>query len=98
VCAASAPGGTDGVVVAAEPVQLPLEFLHGGGGWLRGEPLLLGLVEALDLAAGLRVVGPGVVEEDPSLAELDLEGDPAAASGCAGEDRAVVGEHPAGMP
>jgi hypothetical protein len=67
-----------------------------GGRWLGCEPLLLGLLESLDLAAGLRMVGPGVVEADPESAEFDLEGDAAAAAGCAGEDGAVVGEHAGG--
>jgi hypothetical protein len=66
------------------------------GRWLGCEPLLLGLLEALDLAAGLRVVGPGVVEADPESAEFDLENDCAAAAGRAGEDGAVVGEHAGG--
>ena len=32
------------------------------GRWLGGQPLLLGLVEPLHFAAGLRMVGPGVIE------------------------------------
>src|SRR4029453_16042497 len=53
--------GSDGVVVAAEPVELALERGEGGSGGLRGQPFLLGLVEAFDLPAGQRVVGAGVV-------------------------------------
>jgi hypothetical protein len=30
-----------------------LQFGHGGGGWLSGEPALQALVEALDLALGM---------------------------------------------
>lgn len=44
----------------------------GAGRWLGGEPLLLGLLVSLDLAAGLGMVGAGVVEPDPEPAELDL--------------------------
>ena len=43
-----------------------------------------------------RVVGSGVVEADTEPAELDLEGDSAAAAGEAGEDGAVVGQHAGG--
>jgi len=54
-----------GVVVAGEAVQLGLEGFDRGGGFLFGEPFLLGLVEPFDLAAGLGVVGAGVVKADP---------------------------------
>ena len=37
------PVGADLVVVAAEPVQLALQLLDGGGRCLGGQPLLLGL-------------------------------------------------------
>ena len=75
--AAEGAVGADGVVVAAEGVELGLQLAQGGGrgGWL-GEPLLEGLVEPFDLAAGLRVVGPGVAEEDAAGVQGDLEGDP----------------------
>jgi hypothetical protein len=79
----------DGVVVAGEGVELVLQGGDVAGGGLAGEPFLQGLVEALDLAAGLRVVGAGVPEADVQGGQLDLQGDPAAAAGCAGEDRAV---------
>ena len=85
--------GAHGVVGVAEPVELALRVGQGGWRGLLGQPLLLGLVEALDLSAGLRVVGPGVVEPDAEQVELDFQGDPAAATRLAGEDRAVVGEH-----
>lgn len=55
---AGAAVGTPGVVVVAEPVELGLELADGGGGLLVAEPLLLGLVETLDLATGLGMVGP----------------------------------------
>ena len=61
----------------------------GLGWWLGGEPLLLGLLEAFDLALGLRMMGAGVVEPDAEAAELDFEGDPAAVAREAGEDRSV---------
>jgi hypothetical protein len=82
-----------GVVGAAEGVELALQFDDGVGAGLRGQPVLLGPVEAFNLAAGLRVVGPGVGEDDAAGVQGDLEGDPAAAAVAAGEDGAVVGEH-----
>src|SRR4051812_21109067 len=89
------PGGSaregtvraDVVVVAAELGELALQAGGGLGGWLGGEPFLLGLVESLDLSAGLGMVRSGVVEPDPEPTELDLEGDPASAAGETGEDR-----------
>lgn len=80
------------VVVVAEVVELVLERGQCGRWGLAGEPALEGLVEALDFAAGLGVVGPGVAEVDPSGVQGDLEDDPAGASVAAGEDRAVVCE------
>jgi hypothetical protein len=71
----------DLVVVAREPGELALQAGDALGRWLRGEPLLLGPLEAFDLALGLGVVGAGVVEPDAEAAVLDLEGDPAAAAG-----------------
>ncbi len=62
------------------------------------EPFLQGLVEALHFSAGLRMVGPGVVEPDPGGVAGDLEGDPAAAAGCAGEHRPVVRQQPLRVP
>lgn len=43
----------DGVVVAAELIELGLESGDGGGAGLAVEPLLDGLVEPFDLPAGL---------------------------------------------
>lgn len=71
---------SDDVVVAAEPVELTLDDHDRGGGWLCGQPLLLGL-EPLDFPAGLRVVGPGVVEADAEQVQFELEGDPATRRG-----------------
>jgi hypothetical protein len=79
----------DGVVVGAEAVQLALQLGDRGGGGLGGEPLLQGLMEALDLAASLGVVGAGVGDPDAAEAALHFEGNPALASWFGGEDGAV---------
>jgi hypothetical protein len=52
------------------------------------------LVEPFHFAAGLWMVGPGVVALDAEHTELDLEGDPALAALFGGENRTIVGEHP----
>jgi hypothetical protein len=62
---------------------------------LLAEVALEGLVEALDLAAGLRVVGGGVLDLDAESLQLQLEGDLAAA-GAAAEDSGVVGQEGGG--
>lgn len=80
----------DGVVVAAELIKLGLELSDGDRAGLSVEPFLQGLVESFDLAAGLRVIGAGMGEPDPASVTGDLQGDPAAAAGSAGEHRAVV--------
>jgi len=85
---AEGPMGTDGVVVGAEAVELGLEGGDGRGPRLFGEPLLEGLVEPLDLAAGLGVVGAGVFEPDAQGGELGLE-QAAAPAALGGEDGAV---------
>ena len=77
------------VVVAVESLDLGLEPVQCLRGPVAGEPLLLGLVESLDLAAGLRVVGPGVVEDDAEPAQEAFEGDLAVTTGFAGEDGTV---------
>jgi hypothetical protein len=77
--------GPDGVVVAGEPVQLALQPGHRGGGRLGGQPPLLGLVEPLHLAAGLRMVGPGVADPNSAQPELHLQRDPALAALFPGE-------------
>jgi hypothetical protein len=46
-----------GVVVAGEAVELRLQLGHGRRLGLLGEPALEGLMEALDLAAGLGMIG-----------------------------------------
>ena len=53
-----------GVVVAGESVQLVLQPGGCGRRRLCGEPFLLGLVEPFHLAAGLRMVGPGMADPD----------------------------------
>src|SRR4029453_18312690 len=60
LCGSPARGAVGGnvVVVGGERVELCLQFDDGGGAGLAGEPFLLRLVKALDLAAGLGVVGP----------------------------------------
>ena len=80
------PGG---VVVGGELVELGLQPADGGGGVVAGEPFFEGLVEALDLAAGLRVVGAAVSEGYPQRGEFAFERDPAAAAVEAGEDRTI---------
>jgi len=87
--AADGPVRPGGVVVAGELVELGLQPAGGGGGVVAGQPFFEGLVETLDLAAGLRVVGAAVAEPDPKRGELAFEGDPAAAAVKAGEDGAV---------
>src|SRR5207245_8170614 len=49
------------VVVAPEGIELRLEVEQRAGGRLTRQEALEGLVETLDLAAGLRVVGGGVL-------------------------------------
>jgi hypothetical protein len=87
--AADGPVRPCGVVVGGELVELGLQAADSDGGVLSGEPFFQGLVEALDLAAGLRVVGPGMAVGDSQGGELAFERDPAAAAVQAGEDRAV---------
>ncbi len=57
------------VVVLAEGVELALESGDDPGGGLGRQVLLDGLVETLDLAAGLWVAGPGVLEHHPALVQ-----------------------------
>jgi hypothetical protein len=77
----------DGVVVGLEPVQLVLQPDQSGGPGLSPQPFLLGLMEPFSLAAGLRMVRPGVVQPDPAQSELDLQRDPALAALLGGEYR-----------
>jgi hypothetical protein len=45
----------------AEAIQLTAHLFERDRRWLHCQPALLGLMEALDLAAGLRVMGPRVL-------------------------------------
>ena len=79
----------DLVVVGDEAVELGLELADRSRGGLLGQVLLQCLVEALDLPAGLGMVGPGVLECDAEREQLRLHGAaPVAVAG--GEDRPVV--------
>jgi len=76
------------VVIGTEGIELELQHGHRGGGGLFGEEPLEGLVEALDLAAGLGVVGRRVLGLNAQQVELGFEHDLAPA-GVGGEDGAV---------
>jgi hypothetical protein len=80
--------GSHLVVVVAEAIELGLESGDGGGSALLGQPLLEGLVEAFDLAAGLGVVGAGVLVVDAEGEQLELDG-AGPSAGFGGEDGAV---------
>ena len=62
------------------------------------EPFLQRLVEALDFAAGLRVIGAGVVEPDAAGVAGDLERDPAAAAGAPVNTAPLSDSRVAGSP
>ena len=62
------------VVGEDEAVELALELGDRTGSALLGQVALERLVEAFDLAAGLGVIGPGVLHHDPELVEQGLEG------------------------
>jgi len=64
------------VVVGAEGVELELEFGQRRRGRLLAEVALEGLVKALDLAAGLGVIGAGVLVDDAEAFQFRLEGPP----------------------
>src|SRR5437870_5554419 len=83
------------VVVLAKGVELELEVGEGCGGGLLSEIALEGLVEALDLAAGLGMVWGGVLDLDAQALELQFESD-LAASGAAAEDGGVVAQERGG--
>ena len=62
------------VVLVSEGVQQGLEFAGGGGlGALGGQPFFEGLLESLDFALGLGVVGFPVLLPDSEAAQLGLE-------------------------
>lgn len=60
-CPVVAAVGAVFVVVVAESIQLVLEFLNRGGCGSGSEPAFQGLVEAFDLALGLRAAGGSVL-------------------------------------
>jgi hypothetical protein len=82
------PVGSKLVVDALEAVELGLQVGQSGGGGLSGEPALQGLVEALDLALGLRMVGMAVLLGDAQVGEQVFEA-VAAAGETGGVDRPV---------
>jgi hypothetical protein len=82
------------VVVGDEGVELGLQRPDGRRRGAGGEPVLQGLVEPFDLAAGLGVIGPGVPELHAELEEFCFERDPTGAAVGAGEHGAVVRQHP----
>ena len=61
------------VVDLGEGVELALEFADGGGGGLGAEPTFHGLLEALDFAAGGRVVWSRVLLADVVFDEFVLQ-------------------------
>src|SRR5438270_11981514 len=75
----------------AEAVHLVAADAVVEGRRLPAQKSLEGLVEALDFAAGLRVVGSRVFEGDTEAFEFQLEQDPALA-GPTREDSSVVAE------
>ena len=79
------------VVVVPEPVESGLQIGQGAGGRLLSEPAFQGLVEAFDLALGLRVPGVPVLLRDAQERQEVFEG-VAAAAEAGGVDAAVVGE------
>ena len=84
------PMRSDLVVVGAEPTEHFLQLADRLGLVVLGQVALLGLVEALDLAAGLGVIRPGVDVFDPQPVALELER--ATSTPGRGEHRPVVGE------
>ena len=87
--------GSGGVVVLGPGVEQGLQVGEGGCGWSACEPLLEGLLDAFDLAAGLGVAGSGVLLRDVESFQLVLEL-VAAAAVAGGEDQAVVGQDAGG--
>ena len=67
------PVGSKLVVDALEAVELGLQLDDGGGGGLGSEPALQGLVEAFDLALGLRMVRMAVLLRDAEVGDQVFE-------------------------
>jgi hypothetical protein len=72
--AANGPVGSGVVVVVGEGVELGLQLGDRGRRVLAGQPAFEGLVEAFDLAAGLRVVGPGAGVGDAQAGDFGFQG------------------------
>ena len=53
--------------------SLGLQLGDGGGGWLGGEPALQSLLEALDLALGLRMARMAILLRDAEAGEQVLK-------------------------
>ena len=82
------PVGPFVVVVADEAIDLGLQSVNRSGRALLGQEPFQGLVPALDLAAGLGMVGPGVLGEHAVALEHGLsQAAPVAVGG--GEDGPV---------
>ena len=84
------------VVVFAEPVELALQVGAGRGRRVGGEPALQGLVEAFDLALGLRCPGDPFFWRMPRSEQVFER--VASAGEAGGVDAAVVGQRAAGGP
>jgi hypothetical protein len=89
--------GAGVVVVGGEGVELGLELFLGGGGVLMGEVFLQGLVEALDLAAGLGVVGAGVLGADAQGQQFQFQVPGGVVLVVRTEDEPVVAEERSGV-
>ena len=84
------------VVIGTESVELELQDRQGRCWGLLGQETLQGLVKTLNFAAGLGVVGGGVLEDDSQAFQLGLEQDLATA-GLAAKDGTVVGQEGRGV-
>src|SRR5204862_5732819 len=85
------PVGPLVVVVSAEADELGLQLPNSARPAPCGQVLLQALVEALDLATGLGVIGLRVLVGDAQADELQLDG-AGAVAGLGREDGAVVGQ------
>ena len=86
------PVRPDLVVIGDEAIDLSLELAYVRCRRVLGQPLLLRLVEALDLAAGLWVIGRRVAVGDPERRGRELHR-AATTPRRRGEPRSVVAEH-----
>ena len=88
---ADRPVRADGVVVVPELIELDLQLPRAPDLRMLVEPPLERLVEPLDLAAGLRVLGTRGHVPDPERGGLELDRTESA-SGNRGEHSTVIGE------